>query len=142
VTVRLVVDASVVVKWYSEEADTPQAMRLMRSDAELVAPDLIYAEVLNSLWSKSRRGLFDSNRIASISNSIEGSFVEIVALGLLAEDAAALALALDHPIYDCLYLAAAIQWDCSLVSSDARLLQRLVKSPYRERVMPLTDWQG
>jgi predicted nucleic acid-binding protein len=141
VTGRLVVDASVAVKWYAEEPDTPVAMQLMRSGAELIAPDLIYAEVLNALWNKSRRGLVDQNRIASVPRSIEGSFAEILPLRPLADEALALSASFDHPIYDCFYLAAALRRDCELVTCDARLLQRLVKSPHRGRVMPLADWR-
>lgn len=53
-----------------------------------------------------------------------------------------LASLLDHPVYDCMDLAAAILRDCPLTSCDARLLQRRVKSPHRDRVMPLADWRG
>lgn len=139
-TARLVVDASIAVKWYAEEPDTALAMRLLRGRAELVAPDLIYAEVLNALWAKWRRGLVQPADISIVPRSIAGSFAEIVPTASLIDRATDMAMALDHPVYDCLYLAAGLAHDCPVVSADRRLLGRIVKSPYRDRVMPLADW--
>jgi predicted nucleic acid-binding protein len=140
-TTRLVVDASVAVKWSAEEPDTALAMRLLRSRAELLATDLIYAQVLNALWAKWRRGLVQSADISIVPRSIVGSFAGIVATASLILRASDLAMALGHPVHDCLYLAAGLAQDCPVVSADGRLLGRVVKSPYRDRVMPLADWQ-
>ena len=56
-TALLVVDASVVVKWYTDEPDSPSARSILISGTDLIAPDVIVAEVLNALWSKRRKGL-------------------------------------------------------------------------------------
>ncbi|MDT9165965.1 type II toxin-antitoxin system VapC family toxin, partial [Escherichia coli] len=67
---------------------------------------------------------------------------EIVPSSVVMKSAFTIALDLDHPVYDCLYLALAAARDCRLVTADARLLARLVKSPHRDHVMPLRDWPG
>ena len=51
---RLVVDASIAVKWVVPEPRSDQATALL--DHTLVAPDLFFAECANVLWKKLRRG--------------------------------------------------------------------------------------
>ena len=53
---RLVVDASVVVKWLVQEEDTESADRLLQGSHELHAPHLLASEVANALWHKVRKG--------------------------------------------------------------------------------------
>ncbi len=44
----VVVDASVALKWFVDEAGSNQARLLLIRDLSLVAPDLIVAEVCNA----------------------------------------------------------------------------------------------
>ncbi|MBX9992266.1 type II toxin-antitoxin system VapC family toxin [Phreatobacter oligotrophus] len=141
-TALLVVDASVVVKWYTDEPDSPSARSILISGTDLIAPDVIVAEVLNALWSKRRKGLMPHLDLDELERSLLGSFTEIAPSSVVMKSAFTIALDLDHPVYDCLYLALAAARDCRLVTADARLLARLVKSPHRDRVMPLRDWPG
>ena len=53
---RLVVDASVAVKWLVEEEDSEAADRLLEQRHELFAPRLMASEVGNALWRKVRMG--------------------------------------------------------------------------------------
>ena len=55
---RCVVDASVAAKWFAPEDDSPVTFGIL--DHELLAPDLLYAEVANILWKK---GCFKSHAI-------------------------------------------------------------------------------
>jgi predicted nucleic acid-binding protein len=52
----LVVDASVGLKWVLQEADSPLAERLARSDVDLLVPDFWLHEACNVLWLQVRRG--------------------------------------------------------------------------------------
>jgi predicted nucleic acid-binding protein len=60
--------------------------------------------------------------------------------GDLAESALAVALELGYAPYDCFYLVAAIRRDAQLVTADKRLVNRLASTPYRSRVVNLSDW--
>lgn len=51
---KVVVDASVVVKWFVPEIHSAPAARLLDSDVVLYAPDLIGSEVGNTLRKKVR----------------------------------------------------------------------------------------
>lgn len=51
-----VVDASVVVKWFTPEIPSDAARRLVTFPHEYFAPDLPCAETANTTWKKTRRG--------------------------------------------------------------------------------------
>ena len=53
---RLVVDASVAVKWLLEEEYSADARRLLEQGHELYAPRLLASEIGNSLWKNVRTG--------------------------------------------------------------------------------------
>lgn len=52
----VVVDASVVLKWFVPEAGSDAASRLLASEDRLEAPDLLFAEIANAIWKKVLRG--------------------------------------------------------------------------------------
>ena len=53
---RLVVDASVAVKWLIAEDDSDVARELAASGEDLHAPRLMASEIANALWRKARLG--------------------------------------------------------------------------------------
>lgn len=120
----LIVDASVAVKWGVAENDTEQAMLLV-DRAPIIAPDLVVAEVANALWRKELRGeLAPAQRLSSLAACLSG-YEEFVPATLLAERALDLAVALQHPAYDCFYLALTELRGGTFITADARLLNRL-----------------
>lgn len=118
-----VVDASVAIKWVVDEPGTLEALALRKS--KLIAPELIVAECANILWRKVRRAEFTSDEAFFAARLLQGADVDIVPMRSLLETATRLAVALDHPAYDCIYLALAEECDCRLVTADERLLRKL-----------------
>jgi predicted nucleic acid-binding protein len=115
--VSVVIDASVALKWVLDEPGREAADALL--DEELVAPALWLLEAANALWRRARRGeLTDAEakaRLLELRNApVTTSPIED---DLIA--AADLASALGHPVYDCLYLAAAIREDAYVVTADS-----------------------
>ena len=53
---KVVVDASVAVKWFIAEQWTEESRKLLAGRIDRHAPDLILAETTNVLWKKARRG--------------------------------------------------------------------------------------
>lgn len=136
----VVVDASVALKWYLNEEDSEQALALLASDERLIAPDLIVAELCNGAWRLIRRGELRREQLEIIARGAPDAFAALHASASLAVRAAAIALALDHPVYDCFYLALSETQDAPLVSADRRLIERTAGTPFAQRTLALADF--
>jgi len=133
----LVVDASVAIKWFVEEDGSEAAEALLISPGLLIAPDLIVAEVCNAAWKAVRIGAMSSEQQDDAAARLATVLDELVPLALLARRAVAASRALDHPAYDCFYLALAEQRDTQLITADRRLLQRTSGTEWNSRVRDL-----
>ena len=119
---KWVVDASVAAKWLAPEPDSSLAEALL--DDELIAPDLLFAEVGNILWKKQMRGEMDAAATQIGARWLLQVPLQVHDSASLLADALDLALQLQHPAYDCFYLALARRVDAPLVTADRRLHAR------------------
>jgi predicted nucleic acid-binding protein len=123
--VRTVVDASVALKWYFPERGARAAARLLdeaiAGSRELLAPDWLVAEFANVLWKKVRREECSAEQAHRILEAFAVDAPRLLEAAPLASRALELALQLDETVYDCLYLAAAIESEAALVTADERL---------------------
>jgi predicted nucleic acid-binding protein len=125
--VSVVVDASVALKWVLDEPGHEAADALL--DQDLVAPALWIVEAANALWRRARRHeitdiearerLLELQNAPVTASAIEGDLMA----------AADLAAVLSHPVYDCLYLAAAIREDTHVVTADVRFHAVVAQRP-------------
>jgi predicted nucleic acid-binding protein len=115
------VDASVAVKWFLPEELSTEARRLLTPEYELIAPDLLWAELGNVLWKKHRRGELDQTTASRLFDDFSRLLIEFHAAGRWTM--AALELAIRHgvTVYDGLYLALAAGHGCRVVTADRRL---------------------
>lgn len=120
----MIVDASVAVKWLIEEEGSSAAIDLI-GRTELVAPALLHIEVANTIWKKARRGEFahDQN-LSTLPDQLRDLVRTEDELPVMTR-ALSLALSLDHPIYDCIYLALAEALETNLVTADTRFLRKI-----------------
>lgn len=118
---RVVVDASVAVKWFLPETHSQEALRLLDEGRELLAPDLIWAEVGNVLWKRWRGGELAAENARMILQDLRKLPLLIHPAEEIAETAWSLASGLDRSFYDSLYLALAASQSCSMVTADRRL---------------------
>lgn len=135
---RLVVDASVALKWLVSEAQSDLAVAL-RPKAELIAPDLLLVECGNALWKKTRRGEIDAEDADLAIRLLAHVDVEFRPMRSLMERALEIARRLDHPVYDCVYLALAQVEGCAFVSADGRLLEKARAVCPKENLLTLAD---
>ena len=132
---RLVVDASVAVKWLVVEPHSQDARELLAPRIVLHAPDFILTEVANVIWKKARRKEIPSPQpyIGELANLTDA--VALQPSTELVIKAAALAVQIDHPVYDCVYLACGEASAAPLVTADERLAHRV-----RERCPTVDVW--
>jgi len=117
----LIVDASVAIRWYVPEDGWRDAEAILHEPDELLAPDLIIAQIGNAVWKRIRRGDIPSGFEAGVLERAASAFDVLVPSSELGGAALKLALSLGHPIYDCLYLALCQRENAGLVTADKRL---------------------
>ena len=136
----LVSDASVAVKWAVEEEDYEKAVQLLSGDHQLHVPRVLAAELANALWSKVRSGSLTSSEAPELLGRVLALDLEWANDAELAADALRIAISLNHPVYDCVYLALAYQVDGALVTADTRFFNIVAATEHAERVALLADF--
>jgi predicted nucleic acid-binding protein len=133
----ILIDASVAFKWFVPEEGAAEAQRLLVESDSVVAPELVIAEVGNALWKVHRRGALSAENYTIAFSDLCRSFTELLRLDELVVRASEIARELDHPIYDCFYLACAEREEAQLVTADQRLLRVLTGSVWEGICRPL-----
>jgi predicted nucleic acid-binding protein len=131
----LVIDASVAIKWVVDEPGTLDALSLRRH--RLFAPDLLVAECANVLWKKVRRNELTASEALLAARLLQRADVELAPMRALLEPATGLAIALDHPAYDCAYLALAESLSCDLVTAGRRLAEKPLPPGHNAKALVL-----
>jgi predicted nucleic acid-binding protein len=115
-----VVDASVAVKWLLPEPGSDRARSL--AAMRLQAPDLLPVECANVLWKKVRLGDLSKDQALVAFEMLRNAPVAFTGSLELLDAALRLSIGLEHPVYDCLYIALAVRNDLPLVTADRRLV--------------------
>lgn len=135
---KLLVDASVAVKWLIEEDGSHHALRILEQ-ATLAAPDLLLSECANTLWKAARRGVLSPDQAVEAAVSLSRLNVEWISAHPCTADATQLAISLNHPAYDCLYLAIAQRLGLPFVTADARLVTRVRDAGLTVSILTLAE---
>lgn len=137
---NVVLDASVAIKWFVPEPLSNEAERLLDGGDPLFAPDFLLIEFGNIIWKKVRLGeLARGDGDAALAALRSGPVGFIDTTPLIAR-ALHLAHELDHPLYDCLYLATAEAVAATLATADRRFFERCSASSVGSRTAWLGDW--
>lgn len=129
----LVLDASVAIKWTMPSAREPltdESLRLLRryvdSEIEFIVPDVFWAEIGNFLWKGARQRRWRQDEAETVAADMKArDFATVSSIKLLPE-ALKIAFAYDRSVYDCLYVALAVQAKTDLITADERLANALV----------------
>jgi predicted nucleic acid-binding protein len=137
--VTFVFDASVAVKWFVDEVLHEEAVLMLDNLPTAQAPDFIVVEVANVAWKKHTRSEITEQQARDIVFDVR-AYVPVLHPSIeLVEHALDISLTLDHPVYDCLYLACAETTDSILVTADDRLHRVVQQTDLDERVRHLSE---
>jgi predicted nucleic acid-binding protein len=135
----VVIDASVAAKWLFLEAGSAEAEALLekseRGELELIAPDLLVAEIASVIWQRIRRGDLDIRHGVALFEKFREAQIELWSLSELIDGALLLAIRHGHSVYDSLYVALSEQEGCELVTADRKLAAAFSPSFPRLRLL-------
>lgn len=135
----IVVDASVALKWVFDEEFSYRAVELLDATDVPIAPTLLLIEAGNALWKRVRRNEVSAVEARELLHTLERQGVGWVDEHALVEPALALASSLNHPIYDCVYLALALREDVKLATADLKFARVLHHHGYGDRLHLIGD---
>ena len=136
---ELVVDASAVVKWFFEEDNTEDALRLLEEQYELHAPGFALLEVDSVVSKRVRRGLITARDGAAVRDAVRRMPIVIHDTAPLADPAYELSVASGSAVYDCLYVALAELLGNRVATADRRLVDNLQSAGMGNRALWIGD---
>lgn len=122
----IVVDSSVVIKWFVTEIHSGDARRLLNDyqsgSVEFLAPDLLAVEFGNIVWKKQRFQGLDVNDAQQIIDVFRTLAFLFTPSAELLDEAYRLAVQHQRTVYDMTYLALATRKNVSMVTADQRMM--------------------
>lgn len=129
---KLVLDASVAVKWampFAGEPFTGASLQLLKrhvdGEVEFIVPDVFWAELGNVLWKGVRQRRWRQDAAETVAADMKARNFPSVSSSRLLPEALRIAFAHDRAVYDCLYVALAVQSRADLITADERLANAL-----------------
>ena len=139
---KLVIDASVVIKFYVPEilSDRAQEVMSLVADGELMllAPDLLYPETGNILWKKQRLHELTPDEVEEIVDAITSLPIKTEHSRQIMPLSVSIALQSGITVYDAMYVAVARIYETRMITADRRLVGALAKTEFKNNV----QWLG
>lgn len=136
--VRCVVDASVAIKLFIEQAGSEQAEALFAKlgtepDTVLLVPELFYVECANVLWQYVRRANYPAAEAKASLLRLQALALRRVPTPDLVNEALDIAIAHGISAYDACYVQLSERSRVPLVTADEKLIRSLAAAPYQVR---------
>ena len=126
-----VLDSSVVIKWFSEEENTAEALifreKHIQGEIEVVEPDLILYEVANVL--RYNKSINENDVKAAVDSLIALGIDIIVPTKEVTDEAVSLAFQYGLTVYDAYFIALAKVLCFIFITADEKLHQKVKKLP-------------
>src|SRR5260370_15664748 len=123
---KLILDASIAIKWVLPEADSPKALALLddvsKNVHELLASDTLPVEVAHALTRAERQGLLTPGEAAIKLIDVLATGPDLHAYMPLLPRAVELSSQFRIGVFDCLYVALAQREGCRVVTADQRMV--------------------
>jgi predicted nucleic acid-binding protein len=103
--VDLIIDANIVGKWFFDEPLKDAADYLIEQQYRFIAPDLMVSEFINIVQKNTRAQKITQVYGLEALKRFHALAIHYVPAIDLLEEAYRISCILDHPAYDCIYLA-------------------------------------
>jgi predicted nucleic acid-binding protein len=137
---QLVIDSSVVIKWFVVEPYSTEARRLLTEyqtgTLTLLAPDLLNAEIGNIVWKKHILQGMAAGDAQLIIDTFRAMPLVQTPTSTLLDNAYRLAVTHQRTVYDVLYVALSLQAACQFITADEKLVNAI------NAALPNTVWLG
>ena len=135
---RLVLDTSVVAKWFLKEKDSMKAKSLLDAytdgDIDIFIPGLLPYELANALWKRQRDGLTQPKAQKAYSDFLDLEIEQIENVEIIAK-ALALAFRYEIAVYDAVFIALAKELNCDLITADEVLWRNVRDTEPRVKLL-------
>ena len=123
---RIVIDTSVVLKWYlADEENGQKALAILdkyvSNELDILAPSLLEYEVINGLIIAKKRGRIQEKKILTAIEGFISLEIKLISLSLYYPKVIHYSKIYNRSAYDASYLALADDEDISLVTADKGL---------------------
>lgn len=128
----IVLDASVIIKWFQPESDSAKALHFEKEHLEgkepIAVPDLVFYEVANVLRYQKQVGTESFGDAADVLSEME---LQVFIFSPL-EFKEVFSFARDYnvSIYDAVYVVLAKRMNCKFITADRKLCQKLEGLPW------------
>jgi predicted nucleic acid-binding protein len=124
---EIVIDASVVVKWFIEENNSDKALflrdRFIDGKVELYVPSLLYFEVLNALKYSQ---LFEPSELEDAGESLENYGFKVITIkNEIRKHMIHAAVDYNLSIYDACYLGLSIGLEKLFCTADEKIIKKI-----------------
>jgi predicted nucleic acid-binding protein len=113
----------------AREPLTDESLRLLRryvdSEIEFIVPDVFWAEIGSVLWKGARQRRWRQDEAETVAADMKARDFATVSSAKLLPEALKIAFAYGRSVYDCLYIALAVQAKTDLITADERLANAL-----------------
>jgi predicted nucleic acid-binding protein len=129
---KLVIDSSVVIKWFVPEPNSVRARAILaqyqHGQVALLAPDIITAEVANVLWRKHSTQRLSPADGQVILDTFRSLRLTTFPVADLLDVAYAQSIRLRQSVFDMLYVALAQRERCAYLTADEELVTAISAS--------------
>lgn len=124
----LVLDASVVLKLLVQEPGTAEAVALLDRNETRIAPDWLAMEIAGALWNKVKYSKLLEVHAENSLEEFPRFLHRLYPSRPLLLQAFRLSIRLHHAVYDCIYLALAVEEKATLITADKEFFGVTCKS--------------
>ena len=136
----VIVDTSVVLKFYLEEPGSENALHLLDGNWSLHAPEYLQIESNNVLLKRTRRNDISKSLAKQIHEAINNLPIIWHPNNLLMEPAFLIAIKMGCSFYDALFLALSIALNSPMITDDLKLIHVFQNTPFAKKIKRLADF--